>query len=106
MATDPSWLAEMAFCDFVEKVTFRGRLNVRNFWVKCLEGIAFKTFTGSQGMSLCGRTSPYGTSPGGGAAIAVNGKLLLKPGPSRLIQNKISLTGGRRPFPTFWRLSP
>jgi hypothetical protein len=26
-ATDPSWLAEMAFYDFVEKVTFRGRLN-------------------------------------------------------------------------------
>jgi hypothetical protein len=80
MATDPSWLAEMAFCDFVEKVTFRGRLNVRNFWVKCLEGIAFKTFTGSRGMSLCGRLSPLLVQQISGAKGSANGKYPIKVG--------------------------
>jgi hypothetical protein len=74
-ATDPSWLAEMAFCGFVEKVTFRGRLKVRNFWVKCLEGTALKTFTGSRGMWLCGRLPPIRNSASARISVTGNGDL-------------------------------
>ena len=49
------------------------------------------------GVSEFGRTPPYAAAPGCGPVSAVNGKLLLKPGPSGLIQNKSLLTGGRRP---------
>jgi len=55
-------------------------------------------------MSYFGRTCPCAIMPAVGFSQAANGKLLLKPGPSSLIQNKNSLTGGVRPKVGHFRL--
>jgi hypothetical protein len=60
---------------------------------------AFQAYSAISGVTTSGRSSPYTPAPGCGTPWALNGKLVLKPGLSRLIQHKNTLTGGKRPSP-------